>query len=155
MKLLIAILISIIFTVLPAISQISSSQPNPQLTREVPDVRNIWVLNRQPMSDGDEKIGDRLAYIGEGRFFSIWIKVETVSGTPDYSVYVIGSYDREMTNLGIDLEGTYEIVENSNIADEWIFRYVSPSPCAGLTAKVVANPGSGDFRISVVFFKTR
>lgn len=141
------------FVIISAQAQ-SYPQTEVRLTREIPDIRHSWIFNKVDMKDGDEIVGDRLFSIGQGRFFSIWVKAEATSGNPDFSLYVLGSFDDNIDNLGRDLAGTYEIVEECKIANEWLFHYVSPSPCSSITAKAVANSGSSDFKISVVLFKT-
>lgn len=134
----------------------SGTQELPLFTREIPEVKPGWAVDSESLSATETYTtpSHRLMSVGEGRFFSVFVYVQTVSGTPDIDLFILGSPDKDSTHLARDLNGTYQVLDDFTDNDEWIYTYISPSPCAYLGAKVVCNAGSGDCIVSVVIFKT-
>lgn len=140
-------------------AQIHAQQPSsldqriPQLTRETPDDKAIWLCNNKVIN-GEVTDFTNVVEIGEQRFFSVFIYVTTTSGSPNIDVYFLGGFENSTSRMARALNGTYIVFDNFTTSTEWVYNPINPAPCQYACLKIVGNSGNGNIKVSCVLYKT-
>lgn len=134
-------------------SALTGAEAEIQRTQEIPPQQYHYAVPAWNFSAGETKTS-YMVEIGENRYFSVYFNFVTVTGSPDFDVNLLGSFDKDPTHLSVPLNGTIVVLDDYTTADTWEYKAITPAPARYVAFEVICNSGSGDTQVNLVVYRT-